>query len=104
MPSGEFGLSGARGRSAEIASGARFIVTIRAPEARSVGMVQLPYSPPDSKDFYRVPGLLRAWEIEQILNPDEEFLIEQHGTDCVGTPLYAVYHRARAQDADGTCS
>lgn len=43
------------------------------------------------RGFVRVPGLLRRWEIERVLDPGSEIHVEQAGEAADGTPLYAVY-------------
>jgi hypothetical protein len=48
-------------------------------------------SSPES--FERLPGLLRSWEIERVLEPGADFHIEEAGAARDGTPLFAVYRR-----------
>ena len=56
--------------------------------------VRNPESNPDEDQrFIRVPGLLRRWEIPQVVEPGDVLHIEQAGEDADGTPLYAVYRR-----------
>jgi len=45
------------------------------------------------EDFLRVPGLLRNWEVGQVLDDDHEFHVEGAGTTSDGAQLYAVYRR-----------
>ncbi len=47
----------------------------------------------DPWDFIRLPGLLRRWEIEQVLEHGAEFHIEEAGETADGTLLFAVYRR-----------
>jgi hypothetical protein len=52
------------------------------------------YTEPDPREeFVRIPGLLRRWEISQVVSTDSEFLIEDAGQLTDHTPLYAVYER-----------
>ncbi len=41
--------------------------------------------------FVRLPGLLRRWEIERVLELGSDFHIEEAGEAADGTPLFAVY-------------
>ena len=45
--------------------------------------------------FVRLPGLLRRWEIEQVVAPAVDFRLEEAGTASDGTQLFAVYRRER---------
>ena len=47
----------------------------------------------DSDEFLRLPGLFRRWELEQIVDPEHDVHIEEAGTACDGTQLFAVYRR-----------
>lgn len=49
-----------------------------------------------SETFVRLPGLLRRWEIERVLEAGADFRIEDAGTSTDGTPLFAVYRRRPA--------
>lgn len=44
-------------------------------------------------DFVRLPGLFRRWELEDVLELDTEFLLEDAGNASDGTQLLAVYWR-----------
>ena len=46
-------------------------------------------------DLIRLPGLFRRWEIEAVVTPQTDFRIEEAGTAADGTPLFAIYHRAK---------
>ena len=50
-----------------------------------------PAEQPDA--FLRLPGLFRRWEVEQVLDADHDFHIEEAGTASDGTQLFAVYRR-----------
>lgn len=50
-------------------------------------------------DLKRVPGLLRRWELPELLEPDRRYHLEDAGTHTDGTPLLAVY----AAEADQSC-
>jgi hypothetical protein len=41
--------------------------------------------------FLRLPGLFRRWELSQIIEPGEDFRIEDAGSAADGTPLYSIY-------------
>lgn len=43
--------------------------------------------------FIRIPGLLRRWEIEQVLEPGADVCIEEAGKASDGETLYAVFRR-----------
>lgn len=47
----------------------------------------------EDEPFVRVPGLLRAWEIPQLVEPGLILRVEEAGEDADGAPLYAVYRR-----------
>jgi hypothetical protein len=48
--------------------------------------------------FVRVPGLLRRWEIERLLEPGCALHVEEAGEAEDGTPLFAVYRRDLPQE------
>jgi hypothetical protein len=48
-------------------------------------------------DFVRVPGLLRRWEIEQVVTGGAEYRIEEAGELSDKTQVFAVYRREHAQ-------
>jgi hypothetical protein len=39
----------------------------------------------------RLPGLFRRWEIAQIIEAGKDYHLEDAGSACDGTTLYAVY-------------
>jgi hypothetical protein len=43
--------------------------------------------------FVRIPGLLRRWEIERVLEPGADICIEEAGSGSDGETLYAVFRR-----------
>jgi len=54
-------------------------------------------------DFVRVPGLLRRWELEQVVTSGAEFRIEEAGELSDKTQVFAVYRREHTRaptDAD----
>lgn len=51
------------------------------------------------EDFTRVPGLLRRWEIEQVVTSGAEYRIEEAGELSDRTQVFAVYRREHAQAA-----
>jgi hypothetical protein len=56
-------------------------------------------------DFIRIPGLLRRWEIEQVVTAGAEYRIEEAGEMSDKTQVFAVYRREHVPpnevDADG---
>ena len=48
---------------------------------------------PDPDEFFRLPGLFRRWEIEQVIDAASDFHIEQAGTTEDGTQLFAIYRQ-----------
>jgi hypothetical protein len=48
-------------------------------------------------DFVRVPGLLRRWEIEQVVTGGAEYRIEEAGELSDRTEVFAVYRREHAR-------
>jgi hypothetical protein len=57
--------------------------------------LELELDPPD--DFVRVPGLLRRWEIEQVVTSGAEYHIEEAGELSDKTQVFAVYRREHAR-------
>ena len=49
----------------------------------------------DDDAFIRLPGLFRRWELEQVLDPGNDFHFEPAGEAADGTALFAVYRRER---------
>jgi hypothetical protein len=49
----------------------------------------------ENNEFVRIPGLLRRWEIEQLIEPGPDFHIEAAGEAEDGTPLFAVYKQEK---------
>lgn len=41
--------------------------------------------------FRRMPGLFRRWELAQIVEAGKDYHVEDAGSACDGTTLYAVY-------------
>ena len=46
-------------------------------------------------EFIRVPGLLRRWEMAELLEVGCDFHIEEAGHADDGTALFALYRRER---------
>ena len=44
-------------------------------------------------EFVRLPGLFRKWELEQVVQPGDDFHLERAGTASDGTALFAVYRQ-----------
>ncbi len=53
------------------------------------------------EEFLRLPGLFRRWEIEQVLDANHDFFIEEAGTASDGTQLFAVYGREHTPNEEG---
>jgi len=64
------------------------------------GPIELDTSPDPLEGFVLLPGLLRRWEIPQVVKPDSEFRIEEAGEMADRTPLFAVYRRDRSERSD----
>ena len=45
----------------------------------------------------RLPGLFRRWEVAELLEPGEDYRLEDAGTTTDGTPLVAVYRCDQAE-------
>ena len=57
---------------------------------------EVPTTLTNTKQFVRVPGLFRAWEVEEILTsaPGSDYYIKEGvGGDSDGSALFAVYRR-----------
>jgi len=52
----------------------------------------------DPREYHRLPGLYRRWDLEAILEAGFEFYIEAQGQDSFGTDLFAVYRRKPAEE------
>jgi hypothetical protein len=50
----------------------------------------------EAPDLYRLPGLFRRWELQQVVEAGNDYRIEDAGTAGDGTPLFAVYCRQPA--------
>ena len=48
-------------------------------------------------DLRRVPGLFRRWELAQLLEPGEDYHLEDAGVTSDGAPLVAVYRAGRRE-------
>ncbi len=48
-------------------------------------------------EFRRLPGLYRRWEVARLLEPGEDYHLEDAGTAGDGTPLVAVYRSVRIE-------
>ena len=47
----------------------------------------------DPKQYRRVPGLFRRWELEHLIEPGFEYFVEESGKDSGGSALYALFRR-----------
>jgi hypothetical protein len=66
--------------------------------------LDLDTAPDPLEGFVLLPGLLRPWEISQVVKPDSEFRIEEAGTLADQTPVFAVYRRDPTPAADAELS
>lgn len=48
----------------------------------------------DEEEWLRVPGLMRSWELGQVVDGEHDFRIEPAGHYIDGTELYAIYAQA----------
>ena len=51
-----------------------------------------------TNEWLRLPGLYRRWELQQVIEPGEDFYVEAAGTCEDGTSLFAIYHRRHAEE------
>jgi len=49
-----------------------------------------------TNEWLRLPGLYRRWELQQVIEPGEDFYVEDAGVCEDGTSLLAIYHRPHA--------
>ena len=47
------------------------------------------------KDWFRLPGLFRRWELTDIVEPGENYFFEPAGASDAGVSLFAVYQLER---------
>jgi len=52
----------------------------------------------NTREFVRVPGLFRRWELEDVLEVGSDFHLEEAGETTDGTQLLAVYWRRPADE------
>ena len=55
---------------------------------------------PKTREFIRLPGLFRRWELEQVVEVGRDFHVEDAGAAADGTQLLAVYWRECPSDGD----
>lgn len=48
--------------------------------------------------WIRLPGLFRSWEFEHVVEHDDDYLVEEAGECDSGMPLFAIFHRTRANE------
>ena len=53
-----------------------------------------------TNEWLRLPGLFRRWEFEQVLEPGNEFHIEEAGHAQDGAALFAIYHRPHTEQEE----
>jgi hypothetical protein len=65
--------------------------------------LQPPPEPDDVplEDYYALPGLFRAWELGQVVEPGHDYLVEDAGCTATGEPLVRVLRR-EPSDPGGT--
>jgi len=49
--------------------------------------------------YERIPGLLRSWELEQVLQPGNSYIVRDGGKTVDGLPLFTIYRERLAQGA-----
>jgi hypothetical protein len=49
--------------------------------------------------YERIPGLLRSWELEQVLRPGSSYIVRDGGRTADGMPLFTIYRERLAQGA-----
>ena len=54
---------------------------------------ETPTPTPDEGQLARVPGLIRLWELEALVEPGAAFQIEEAGRAEDGTKLYSLFRR-----------
>jgi hypothetical protein len=54
-----------------------------------------PLAPENDEEFIRIPGLFRRFELEQIINFDDEFRYEPSGATAEGAGLISIFHRPK---------
>ena len=52
------------------------------------------------ENLKRIPGLFRRWELNEVLEPQGRYRIEDAGTHADGTPLLAVYTSDRVGETN----
>ena len=53
----------------------------------------------NNDEFIRLPGLFRRFELEQVINFDDEFQYEPAGRTAEGTGLISIYRRPKQAGA-----
>lgn len=77
---------------------AELLAQIEKPEA-SAKPITTPAFGED--EWQRLPGLLRRWEVEQVINENHDLHVEAAGRCEDGTSLFAAYARSREPRRDG---
>lgn len=54
----------------------------------------------ETKDFRRLPGLYRLWDLQSVIDPVDEWHVHYAEPAGDGTPLFAVYRRAAHPDPE----
>jgi hypothetical protein len=57
-----------------------------------------PPDPRHSDDYVRLPGLFRRYELEQVIDLENEYFFEDAGRTAAGVHLVAVYRREPPPD------
>jgi hypothetical protein len=52
------------------------------------------FDPASNHLLRRLPGLFRRWELGQVIEAGKDYRVEDAGTACDGTTLFAVYAAA----------
>jgi hypothetical protein len=58
------------------------------------------FDPAGAHLLRRLPGLFRRWELGQVIEAGKDYRVEDAGTACDGTTLFAVYAAAATAEND----
>ncbi len=51
-----------------------------------------------TNEWLRLPGLFRRWEFEQVIEPGDDFHVEEAGNAEDGSQLFAIYRREHTDE------
>ncbi len=58
-----------------------------------IGIKRLLERSKDPDQYRQIPGLFRKWELEQLIEPEFEYYIEEYGKSDAGETLYRLFKR-----------